>query len=140
MKLKFLLGIVIITIIGLSNSCQNDPNDIADKRDNIVGKWHCTLDDSQVPSDYEVDITKDTADNTKIYLANFVSNGSPAYATMSGFNLTVPEQQVGNSVVSADGIVSKDYQSVTWTLKIDGDDYTAKMVPGGIAKKQQLAR
>lgn len=138
MKLKFLLGAIVLVIVSLSTTCENDPSSLTDKRDNITDNWHCTLDPtSQNPQDFGVTITKDDANETMIYLSNFVNNKNQAHATMTGLNITVAEQQVGNSVVSADGTVSSDYQSFDWTITIDGDVYTAKYVPGGITKMME---
>lgn len=138
MKLKVLLGAIVIVIVSLSSTCQNDTNVLTDKRDNITDQWHCTLDpNAQVPQDFEVDITKDSINEKMIYISNFVNNGSQAHATMTGLNLTVAQQQVGNSLVSADGTVSSDYQSFDWTITIDGDVFTAKYVPGGVTKMME---
>ena len=134
MKFKHFFALIFIFAITFAGACQNDPNDVADKRDNILGDWHMTLNDGQVDVDYQVTITKDADDATKINLSNFVNNGSSAYATITGFDLTVPQQQVGNSIVSGDGTIKSDYNSITWNLTIDGDVYTGTMSPGGITQ------
>ena len=134
MKFKHFIALAFIFFIIFAGACQNDPNDVSDKRDNIIGDWHMTLDDGQVPVDYQVTITKDANDATKINLSNFVNNGSSAYATINGFELTMPQQQVGNSIVNGDGTIKSDYSSITWNLTIDGDVYTGSMSPGGITK------
>ncbi|MBN2893907.1 MAG: hypothetical protein JXL97_18710 [Bacteroidales bacterium] len=138
MKLKLFFGMLLVVFFSMAFSCEGDTDDVADKRDNIIGKWHATLDDGQVPEDYEVEITKDDVDNVKIHLANIVNNDGSAYATLTGFNLTIPEQQVGNATVSGDGTISDTYAEITWTLTIDGDSYTSSFVPGGITKDLEL--
>ncbi|MEA3451815.1 MAG: hypothetical protein U9Q83_07910 [Bacteroidota bacterium] len=141
MKLKYFLGIILVVVIAVASTCQADSNELDDKRTNIADKWHCTLDDgSQVPEDFEVEITKDATVDDKVYISNFINNETKAYATMTGFNLTVPEQIVGNATVSATGTVATDYQKITWDITINGDSYTAKFVPGGITKKNEVAR
>lgn len=137
MKLKYLLGMLIAAFLLMSAGCQDDPDDVTDKRDNIVGSWHCTLNDGNVPEDYEIVISKDNSDLTKVYLSNFVNNGTQAVATITGFNLTVAQQQIGNSTVLADGVINTNYQEITWNITIDGDNYTATLVPGGITKVGQ---
>jgi hypothetical protein len=139
MKITHLFAVFVLLTFSLTLGCQNDSDNVADKRDNIEGDWHMTLDDGQVPVDYQVTISKDANSTTKIFMSNFVNNGSKAYATITGMNLTIPEQQVGNETVSGDGTISSDYNTITWNLTIDGDSYTGKMVPGGITKKE-LAR
>ena len=140
MKLKYLFGVILVAVIAVASTCQADPNNVDDVRTNIANSWQCTLDDGQVPEDFPVEITKDTAVDNKVYMSNFINNDANAYATMNGFNLTVPEQSVGNSIVSATGTVSSDYQKITWDITIDGDSYTAKFVPGGITKKDEFAK
>ncbi len=135
MKTKLLLAALFISMITLSFECENDPTDVADKRDNIVGSWVCQLDDGI--TSYEVVISKNASDETKINIENFANNGSTAYATITSLNLTVPEQQVGNSIVSGDATISDNYQSISWSISQDGEDFTAQYTPGGITKDAQ---
>lgn len=136
MKAKVFLSILFVIMISMAASCEGDSNKVDDNRDNIASSWHATLDDGAVPEEYEVAITKDDIDETKVKLSNFVNNGEEnvAYAILTGFNLTVPEQTVGNATVSGDGTVTSDYQSISWNITIDGDSYTMDFVPGGITK------
>ncbi len=138
MKIKVFLGLLLVVFLSTAGSCKGDSNEVEDIRENIVGKWHATLDDGSVPEDFEVEITKDEGDKSKIYLSNFVNNGKSAYATLTGSNLTVPEQTVGNYTVSADGTISDNYQGITWSILIDGENFTSSFVPGGITKNTEM--
>ena len=136
MKLKFFLSVFLIVFISMASTCDNDSNEVTDKRDNIDDKWAAELNDGgNIPENYVVTITKDATDENLIHLENFVnSDGASAYATLTGFNLTVPEQTVGTQTVKADGTISSNYQEITWDVTIDGDSYTLNFVPGGITK------
>ncbi len=134
MKTKSILAILFVILVTMSFECQPDNTTVTDTRDNIVGKWACTLDDGAVPQDYEVEIIKDANVADVIYLANFIANGDTAKATITGQNLTIAQQKVGNSFVSGDGTISDNNQEITWAVKINGDDNTMKFTPGGITK------
>ena len=133
MKLKFIVLAIMSAFVLMSNECQSDSDEVTDKRDELKGDWTCTL-DGIPPDTYVVTISKNENDDKTIYLDNFVNNGNQAVGTMTGLNITVEEQQVGNVTVSGEGTVKDDYQSMTWTLKIDGEDYTASYSIGGITK------
>jgi len=135
MKTRFFLVTLFIAFVTMSFECTNDPVEVDDARDNIVGKWACALDDgSGVPYDYEIEISKDNSNDNQVFLSNFAFNGETATATLTGKNLTVAQQNVGSSSVFADGTISDNYQEITWTINIDGDDYTMSSIPGGITK------
>ncbi len=133
MKLRFVIFAFFATFVLMSADCQSDSDEVTDKRDELKGDWTCTVDGTP-PDTYVVTISKEENDDKTIYLANFVNNGGKATGTIAGFNITVAEQQVGNVTVSGTGTIKDDYQSITWTLKIDGDDFTATYSPGGITK------
>lgn len=139
MNLRLIISAFLIAIISMAASCEGDTNELDDKRDNITHSWHATL-NGDVPENYEVKVTKDDTDETKLYLANFVNNGEEnvAEATITGMQLTVAEQEVGNTTVSATGTISDDYQNISWTMTMDGDDFTCDFVPGGITKDLEL--
>ncbi len=132
MKTKILIAALGVFLLFFSAMCNND-DQLADKRENITGSWHCTLDDGNDQQDYTVDITLGSGENDLI-LKNFIANSSNATGTMSGLTISVPEQQVGNSVVSASGTIASDYQTINWDITIDGTAYTAQYVPGGVTK------
>lgn len=119
----------------MSLQCENDPVVVDDIRDNIEGKWACELDDgSGVPQDYQLDIIKDLDTDNKVFLKNFAFNGDTAVGTITGMNITVAQQSVGSSSVFADGTINDNYQEISWTINIDGDDYTMVSTVGGITK------
>jgi len=140
MKAKLFIGLLTVFFIFTAASCGDNNDELADKRDNLTegdGAWHMTLyDDSSNQLDYVSHFTKDDSVSDKIYMSNFIANDNQAYGTLSGLLISVPEQNVGNSIVSASGTISSDYQTITWDITIDGDPYTATSVPGGITKDQ----
>ncbi len=138
MKIKFYLGLFLSVFVLMSATCQDDPDDVTDKRDNIVGSWHANIDDGAVNEDYVVEISKDEADATKIKMTNFFNKGGVTVATITGYNLTVAEQSIEGYTVFADGTISESYQEITWNITIDGDVYTCSFVPGGITKNSDL--
>lgn len=132
MKTTFLSSITLIFLVLFSAQCKNDPVEVADKRDNIADKsWFCDRSDG---SSFAIMILKDNTDKSKLHLTNFANNTDTAYATISQLTLTVPEQKVGNFTISASGVISDDYQSITWDMIIDDENFTAKCTPGGITK------
>jgi len=136
MKAKLFIGLLTVFFIFTAATCGDNNDELADKRDNLTGSWHVTLDDGSTQMDYQSDITKDDSVSDKIYMSNFIANNNEAYGTLSGLVISVPEQNVGNSIVSASGTISSDYETITWDVTIDGDPYTATSVPGGITKDQ----
>lgn len=135
MKIRTIFAVLLVVIIAMSSQCENDPVVVDDIRDNIEGKWACELDDgSGVPQDYQLEIIKDLDTDNKIYLQNFAYNGDTAVGTVTGNNITVAQQNVGSSSVFADGTISDNFQEITWTINIDGDDYTMVCTVGGITK------
>lgn len=135
MKLNLLFSVVLMVLLAFSFKCQQESSEVEDKRENIDGDWAVELDDGSVPQNYEVVITIDEDTDNKIFLSNFVNNEDTAYATLTGSNLTVPQQKVGNFNVHADGTISDNFQEITWNINMDGEDYTAIFTPGGITKK-----
>ncbi len=135
MKLNLLFSVFLMVLLSFSFKCQQESSEVEDKRENIDGDWAVELDDGSVPQNYEVVITIDEDTDNKIFLSNFVNNEDTAYATLTGSNLTVPQQKVGNFNVHADGTISDNFQEITWTINMDGEDYTAIFTPGGITKK-----
>lgn len=134
MNAKIFIGLLAVFFLSFVGACTDNNAELTDKRDNLIGSWHGVLDDGESQLDYQSNISKDSTITDKIYMSNFIANNKSAYGTLSGLLISVPEQTVGNSIVSASGTVSSDYQTITWSIKIDGDSYTATYTPGGITK------
>lgn len=134
MKAKISIGLLAVFFLLFLGACGDNNAELTDKRDNLTGSWHVVLDDGESQMDYQSDITKDSSNTDKIYMSNFIANNHSAYGTLSGLAITVPQQTVGNSIVTATGNISSDYQTITWSVTIDGDSYTATFTPGGITK------
>lgn len=135
MKTKAILALLLTLIISLSATCDSEVVEVEDERINVEGKWACSLDDGAGGvQDYEIEITIDNATDDKIFISNFDYNGGTATGTLTGLNITVETQTVGNSTIFADGKVSADYQEINWTININGEDFSMVSLPGGISK------
>jgi len=125
-----------MAVISMAATCQDDveDQDQVDKRENIDGKWHGSYNDG-VPVDYEIEITLDTEDETKINLKNFFNNGESAYAILTENSLTVENQAIGESTIEGTGTIQNDYQRIEWQITVDDDEYAITFTPGGVTKK-----
>jgi hypothetical protein len=139
-KIAFLSTVLLISSM-LFFYCQHDLGDLnrASAIENIIGTWHAVRDEGDgLQNDYQVEITENSQVDNGIIIHNFNNDGQDAYATVKDLEITVPEQKLGTSTVSATGIISQDFQRIDWNITIDGDHVTATFTPGTIAKK--LAR
>ncbi len=134
MKITRILGILLLSIVLMAGKCAGDTSQLDDARDNLTHSWHAEL----AGEDFEVKIEKDEASSDKIFILNYINTTHKAEAIVTGKNLTVAEQTVGNQTVSADGVISDDYQSITWVMLIDGEEFTCEYKPGGITKNLEL--
>ena len=143
MKTKhfILFFIVIFSFISVASMCEDDPDvdPEADKRENITDqkKWACErYINGDLDATYEVEITKDVNDENKIIVTNFFNNGESANATMTGFNLTLPSQDVGGFTLVGTGTIQDDYQRIDWNYTVNGEDNVeATFTPGTLTKK-----
>ena len=128
-------------------SCQDDITDFADPRDAIEKSWR-TNDSGNPNADYDVIITKDTDETTKVWLENFhaLGFGEKISATMAGDKLTISNQVMAQDyTISGTGIISSDLKNIDWDYSVtttDGTDYfTAQSGEQVVvaAKKRALA-
>ncbi len=137
MKYKYLfISVLLMAIISMSATCQDDieDQDLVDKRENIEGKWHGSYNDG-APVDYEIEITLDAEDETKINLKNFFRGDETAYAIMTENTLTIPSQSYGSETIEGTGIIQNDYQRIEWQLIVDDEEFAVTYTPGGVTKK-----
>ena len=142
MKTKHLLLslLVFFSFISLSSMCEDDidVDPEQDKRDNIVQTWHCQRlhEDEVDPLDYDVIIKKDPEDENKIIMIGFFNdNEATTTATITGFNITLPRQEVDGFFLEGDGVIQDDYQRITWTYTADGEQVSATFTPGPVTKR-----
>ncbi len=135
-KIAFISAVLLISSM-LFYSCQQDLGDLnrASAIENIIGTWHVVRDEGDLQVDYQVEITENTQVDNGIIIHNFNNDGNDAHATVKDMEITLPEQKLGTSTVSATGIISQDFQRIDWNITVDGDHVTATFTPGTVAKK-----
>lgn len=140
MKYKYLsLSLLFFSIIAMSAMCQDDieTNQEVDQREYIEGKWHAEYSDDGLPVDYEIEISMDAENDSKIIMKNFFNTSEDAYALMTGNALTIPSQSVGSQTVEGDGSVQDDHLRIDFQITVDDVQYSISAVPGTVTKKQE---
>jgi len=141
-KISFLLMAVFFAAL-LFQSCEDEQTDLTDPRDAIAKSWR--VEDSGAPGVfYDVNITKDPTDITKIWLEGFHNYGSAKiWATLAGSVITIPQQEASTGEYSVNGegtIISADRLTFEYSLD-EGDgyvDYTAEFGEQVPVKKKVL--
>ncbi len=127
----------------LFQSCEDDQSSLADPRDAIAKSWRVS--DSGSPNVfYDVVITKDASDITKVWLEGFHNyGGAKIYGTLAGSVITIPQQEASTQEYSVNGegtIISDEKLTFEYSLD-EGDgpvDYTAEFGEQVSVKKKVL--
>ena len=126
------IGLILMSMFVIAtifNSCVDDIMDLDDPRDGIAKTWRVTEEASGL--NYDVVITKDPSDKTKVIFSNLSDTKSNEliYATFDGENFKIPLQVInegtseGPYAFEGDGYTNKDGTAIrldydfTW-----GDD------------------
>lgn len=141
---RFSLMLIIALFAGiLFQSCEDDQSSLADPRDAIAKSWRVS-DDGSPNVYYDVVITKDASDITKIWLKGFHNYGdAKIYATLAGNIITIPQQEASTNEYSVEGegtIFSAEKLVFEYTLD-EGDgpvNYTAEFGEQVPVKKKVL--
>ena len=143
MKRISLLLLSVVFAALLFQSCEDDQTDLTDPRDAIAKSWR-VKDSGNPDMDYDVVITKDPTDITKIWLEGFHNYGSTKiYATLAGSVITIPQQDASTGEYSVNGegtIISAEKLTFEYSLD-EGDgyvDYTAEFGKQVTGKKKVL--
>jgi hypothetical protein len=111
----------ILMFVATLYSCTDNSNvdPAVNNREEFLGTW--TVDESCIRLNYEVEITADTSNNTKVLLYNFAFMGQeydPAYGFVSGTKVTLPTQTVGDDwQLNGSGTLQSD-GTIIWTYYV----------------------
>jgi hypothetical protein len=142
--------IAVLLLVPFVQSCQDDVSDTGDPRDAIAKKWRVVDDwDNVGQLGYDVTISKDANEATKILITNFGGWGTPdkLNATIANKTITIPTQTLDGTykITNGSGTISKDLNSIDFTYTVfDGDvtksvtaNYGQNFVKKTVAKKAQ---
>lgn len=141
---KYSLILMATLLAGvLFQSCVDDQSSLTDPRDAIAKSWRVS--DSGNPNIfYDVIITKDANDITKLWFEGFHNyGGAKIYGTLAGSVITIPQQDASSNEFSVEGegtLISAE--KITFEYSLDeGDgpvDYTAEFGEQVAVKKKVL--
>jgi hypothetical protein len=113
--------LMLVAALQISSCTDTDPNDPeTNTRDQFLGTW--TVDESCVRLNYEVIISADSDNETKVWLDNFAFTGPgypPAYGMVNGDQIKLPEQSIGdNWTINGIGTMQSTGK-ITWAYYIE---------------------
>ncbi len=114
--------IVILVVSSIFAISCEDKTDQKIGVDNITDTWQCKENSTSYgQSTYTVDITKSSADSTKILIDNFYQMGAGIKVTakLSGFTLNIASQTVDGFTIAGSGTISSNYKTVNWTYTVN---------------------
>ena len=119
LKSSIVAIVVAITLI----SCETgDPVGPTDARDNYLGQWFCTetpVNPSGSNVTFNVNITKDVNDTTKIKISNFSSLTGFTVATVNGNSMSIASQNVDGNTVSGSGNYSPGTDKINLSYAVN---------------------
>ena len=106
-------------------SCQDDITDLDDPRDGIAKLWRVT--ETGTNRNYDVTITKDPNDKTKVLLDGFhdlkAVTSDKLVATMAGTILTIEKQVLGGEyAIDGEGVITTDGTRIIFDYTVDDGD------------------
>lgn len=104
-KFIYILSIILAGCTLTIVSCGPDETDEdEDVRAPYIGSWTCT-EAGVIPLSYQVTISKDEVNSTRILIANFhyFGNTESAYAIATTNNITIPAQDICSNTVNGSG-------------------------------------
>ena len=123
-------------------SCLDDITDLSDPRDAVAKMWRVS-DSGNPNADYDVTITKDPTELTKVLFVNFHNLGTSetVYGTLSSSIITIPQQTtISGYTIDGEGTIFSD--KIEWEYTVDeGDgpvDFTATFGTVVTAKKKLI--
>lgn len=128
---KFLMALVLL--VPFFQSCQDDITDLDDPRDAVAKLWRVTDNTPTGSLGYDVTISKDAVETTRVLFTNFHNLGTTdkLYATLAGSILTIPSQQLDDMyTIEGSGTVSTDLKNINFSYSVQegadpANDYTA---------------
>jgi len=140
------IGLILMSgflIAVVFQSCTDDQSALTDPRDAIAKMWRVTEDGTG--QSYDVTITKDPTELTKVWFENFHNLGSSekVYATLASSILTIPQQTTASDyTIDGEGTISSDKISFEYSVAEGSDpkeDFTSTFGTVVTAKKKLLA-
>ena len=117
--------IVILSALALT-SCQPDEQD-SPTRDDYTGNWLCS-ENSKVsgPSSFPITISASSTNTNDVEIGNFYTFGfdSKAKASCSGFNISIPSQDLCNHRISGRGTMNQNKTTINWTYYVNDGQRT----------------
>lgn len=112
-----LVGMLLLVFV---TGCE-DLTDALSSRDRIVDTWKCDEVSGDFGSQtYYVNITSNSADETKVKIENFYNISSLVVnATVNTLSLSIPSQTVGGYTISGSGTISAKYDKITLTYTVN---------------------
>jgi len=122
MKL-FKIQILIVLLALPLMSCENEIIPPASEKEiitEISRTWSCNMTEDGNPyTGFDITITSDVNDDTKIIIANFHKSGESVIGYVSrDLIISIPEQQIGNQLFEGGGEISNDYSRIDWDYTI----------------------
>jgi hypothetical protein len=127
MKTKIYL-FAVLTICIVLNACEPLTNSTENIAAKLEGQWKCEEVSTGFKSTddfYYVTINIHPLDSNKILIENFYDLGSSSNITanINGMSLTIPNQTTSEgSTISGSGTISKKFDEIKWTYKVDIGD------------------
>jgi hypothetical protein len=120
---KFLMAVLLF--VPFLSACLDDISSLEDPRDAIAKKWRATDNTGTGSLGYDVTISKDATELTRVLFSNFhnLATSNKLYATLSNKTLMIPSQTLDKTyTISGTGTISNDMNSIGFTYTInDGD-------------------
>ena len=126
----------------LFNGCKKDKDDPEDARNKFVAAYGVTEEGTDLTgnqySNYKFDIaiTKSSSNSTDILISNFGDFGVTVKATVSGSNITMPQQTqtINQTSVGIDGSGSISGSTLTFDYHLSAGNANANAHDGAIKK------
>jgi len=114
-----ILFLALVASCILFVSCEEDPADI-DLRDELEGTWNVTENNNLKSTEYyTVTISKSLSDTSAILIDNFYALGETVKAKLSGYNLNIPQQNVGGFTFKGYGSLALNMKKIEWSYTVD---------------------
>lgn len=135
MKNRMLFAVVLLLSSLSFSACENVADDGTpdDPRDQIVGTWNQYI--GETP--FQVSITKDQASTTGLIFNGFDDISDDVKATLSGLNISIPQQTIAGEVLVGSGVIESDYSRITFSYTNDGVAFSSEMRRYNPNAKQQ---
>lgn len=119
-KIQFLFALLAIPLM----SCDNEILPPASEQEIIVQisrTWSCDMtEDGRPYTGFDITITSDANDETKITITNFHKSGKSVTAFVSkDLMITIPEQKIEEQYFKGIGEISNDYSRIIWDYTIE---------------------